>query len=186
LRIDTARGMGLSNLIAFFMIVATAATLHANGKTDVSTTAQAAEALRPIAGDTAFALFALGILGTGMLALPVLAGSAADAVASYFHLRKGLDLPLAKGRSFYGILAAAMAIGLGISLAGIDPISALYGSAVINAVISVPVMVAVMVAAASPKVMGAMVLPLKWKVLGWLATAAMAAASLALLVVSIG
>jgi NRAMP (natural resistance-associated macrophage protein)-like metal ion transporter len=186
LRIDTALGMGLSNLIAFFMIVATAATLHANGKTDVSTTAQAAEALRPIAGDTAFALFALGILGTGMLALPVLAGSAADAVASYFHLRKGLDLPLAKGRSFYGILAAAMAIGLGISLAGIDPISALYGSAVINAVISVPVMVAVMVAAASPKVMGAMVLPLKWKVLGWLGTAAMAAASLALLVVSIG
>jgi NRAMP (natural resistance-associated macrophage protein)-like metal ion transporter len=186
LRIDTAVGMGFSNLIALFMILATAATLHANGKTDIATTAQAAEALRPIAGDAAFVLFAMGILGTGMLALPVLAGSAADAVASYFHLRKGLSLPLAKGRSFYGILAAAMAVGVGISLSGVNPISALYWSAVINAVLSVPVMVAVMVAASSPKVMGQLVLPFKWKLLGWLATAAMAAASLALLVVSLG
>jgi Mn2+/Fe2+ NRAMP family transporter len=128
----------------------------------------------------------MGIIGTGMLALPVLAGSAADAVASYFHLRKGLNLPLAKARSFYGILAAAMAIGVAISLSGVNPISALYWSAVINAVISVPVMVAVMIAATSHKVMGAMVLPLKWKLLGWLATAAMAAAALALFVVSVG
>lgn len=185
LRIDTVVGMGFSNLIAFFMIIATAATLHASGHTHIETTAQAAEALRPLAGDTAFVLFALGILGTGMLALPVLAGSAADAVASYFHLRKGLDLPLAKGRSFYGILAAAMAIGMAISLGGLNPISALYWAAVINAVISVPVMVAVMIAASSAKVMGKMVLPLKWKTLGWLATAAMGAASLALLVVSV-
>ena len=185
LRIDTAVGMGFSNLIALFMILATAATLHANGKTDIATTAQAAEALRPIAGDAAFVLFAMGILGTGMLALPVLAGSAADAVASYFHLRRGLNLPPGKGRSFYGILAAAMAVGVGISLSGVNPISALYWSAVINAVLSVPVMVAVMVAASSPKVMGQMVLPFKWKLLGWLATAAMAAASLALLVVSL-
>jgi NRAMP (natural resistance-associated macrophage protein)-like metal ion transporter len=186
LRLDTTVGMGFSNLIAFFMIIATAATLHASGKTDIQTTAQAAEALRPIAGDTAFVLFALGIIGTGMLALPVLAGSAAYAAASYFHLHKGLDLSLAKGRAFYGILAAAMLLGVGISLSGINPISALYAAAVINAVISVPVMVAVMIAATSPKVMGRMVLPLKWKVLGWLATAAMAAASLALGVVSVG
>jgi Mn2+/Fe2+ NRAMP family transporter len=185
LRIDTAVGMGFSNLIALFMIFATAATLHANGKTDIETAAQAAAALRPIAGDAAFLLFAMGIIGTGMLALPVLAGSAADAVASYFHLRKGLNLPLAKGRSFYGILAAAMAIGVAISLSGVNPISALYWSAVINAVISVPVMVAVMIAASSPKVMGNIVLPFKWKLLGWLATAAMAAASLALLEVSV-
>ena len=185
LRLDTAVGMGFSNLIAFFMIIATAATLHASGKTDIQTTAQAAEALRPIAGDTAFVMFALGIIGTGMLALPVLAGSAAYAVASYFHLHKGLDLPPAQGRAFYGILAAAMAIGVGISLSGINPISALYWSAVINAVISVPVMVAVMIAASSPKVMGRMVLPLRWKTLGWLATAAMGAASLALLAVSV-
>ncbi|PSL84393.1 iron transporter [Variovorax sp. WS11] len=186
LRIDTAVGMGFSNLVAFSMIVATAATLHAHGITDIETTEQAAEALRPIAGEAAFLLFALGIVGTGLLALPVLAGSAADAVACYFHVRRGLDLPLAEGRSFYGILAAAMVIGLVIGLSGVNPISALYWSAVINAVISVPVMVAVMIAATSRKVMGPMVLPLKWKVLGWLATAAMAAASLALLVVSVG
>jgi NRAMP (natural resistance-associated macrophage protein)-like metal ion transporter len=185
LRIDTAVGMGFSNLVAFFMIIATAATLHAHGIHDIETTEQAAEALRPIAGESAFLLFALGIVGTGMLALPVLAGSAADAVASYFHVRKGLDLPLAEGRSFYGILAAAMILGLAIGLSGVNPISALYWSAVINGVIAVPVMVAVMVAASSRKVMGPMVLPLKWKVLGWLATAAMAAASLALGVISI-
>ena len=178
LRIDTAVGMGLSNLVAFFMIVATAATLHAHGKTDIETTQQAAEALRPIAGDAAFLLFAMGIIGTGMLALPVLAGSAADAVASYFRVRRGLDLPPGKGRSFYGILAAAMAIGTAIGLSGVNPISALYWAAVINAVIAVPVMVAVMIAAAHPRIMGKMVLPLKWRVLGWLATAAMAAASL--------
>jgi Mn2+/Fe2+ NRAMP family transporter len=186
LRIDTAAGMGFSNLIALFVIFAAAATLHANGETNIATPAQAAAALRPIAGDAAFLLFAMGIIGTGMLALPVLAGSAADAVASYFHLRKGLNLPLAKGRSFYGILAAAMTVGVCIGLSGINPISALYWAAVINAVISVPVMVAVMIAASSRKLMGEMVLPRKWKLLGWLATAAMAAASLALLVVSVG
>ncbi len=186
LRLDTVVGMGFSNLIAFFMIIATAATLHASGQTHIETTSQAAQALRPFAGDAAFLMFAFGIIGTGMLALPVLAGSAADAVASYFHLRKGLDLPLAKGRSFYGILAAAMAIGVAISLSGINPITALYWSAVINAVISVPVMVAVMVAASSRKVMGTMVLSVRGKVLGWLATAAMAGAAVALAVVSIG
>lgn len=185
LRLDTAVGMGFSNLIAFFIITATAATLHAHGQTQIETTAQAATALKPIAGDFAFWLFALGILGTGMLALPVLAGSAAEAVASYFHLRKGLDLTLARGRSFYAILAAAMLLGVGISLSGLNPMSALFWAAVINAVISVPVMVAVMIAASSDKVMGPMVLPRKWKVLGWLATAAMAAASVALGVVSI-
>ncbi|MDL9999129.1 Nramp family divalent metal transporter [Variovorax sp. J22P240] len=186
LRIDTAVGMGFSNLIAFFVITAAAATLHANGQTQIDSTEQAAAALRPIAGDAAFLLFALGIIGTGMLALPVLAGSAAEAVASYFHVRKGLDLTLAQGRSFYGILAAAMAIGVAVSVSGINPISALYWAAVINAVISVPVMAAVMIAASSRKVMREMVLPRKWKVLGWLATAAMATASVALGVVSVG
>ena len=185
LRLDTAVGMGFSNLIAFFIITATAATLHAHGQTQIGTTAEAAAALKPFAGEFAFWLFALGILGTGMLALPVLAGSAAEAVASFFHLHKGLDLSLAHGRSFYAILATAMLLGVSISLSGLNPISALYWAAVINAVISVPVMVAVMVAASSSKVMGPMVMPRKWKVLGWLATAAMAAASVTLGVVSI-
>jgi NRAMP (natural resistance-associated macrophage protein)-like metal ion transporter len=184
LRIDTVIGMGFSNLIAFFMIVATAATLHAHGVTHIETTAQAAEALRPIAGDACVLLFAIGIVGTGLLALPVLAGSAAFAVASYFRLRKGLDRPLREALPFYGILAAAMMVGVAISLSGIDPIAALYWAAVINAVISAPVMAAVMLAATSKKVMGAHVLPARWKAMGWLATAAMAAATIALLIVS--
>ena len=177
LRIDTAVGMGFSNLIAFFMIVATAATLHAQGITHIDTTAQAAQALKPIAGDSAFLLFALGIVGTGLLALPVLAGSAAYAVATLLRVRKGLDLPLAAARPFYAILAAAMLTGVAISIAHLNPIQALYWSAVINAVISVPIMAAVMSAACSRRIMGQFVLPAHWRWLGWLATAAMGAAT---------
>lgn len=184
-KIDTLVGMGFSNLIAFFMIVATAATLHAQGILQIETTSQAAQALRPIAGEFAFVLFALGIIGTGLLALPVLAGSAAYSVASLFQCRKGLDLPLARAKSFYGILAAAMLLGVTISLIGVSPIKALYWSAVINAVISVPIMIAVMLIASSPRMMHNIVLSLKWKILGWLATLAMAAATLAMFIVAI-
>jgi Mn2+/Fe2+ NRAMP family transporter len=172
--------MGFSNLIAFFMIVATAATLHAHGLTSIQTTAQAAEALRPIAGQFAFLLFAMGIVGTGLLALPVLAGSAAYAVSSLLGVRKGLDRPLATAKPFYGILAAAMAVGVAISLSGLDPIKALYWAAVINAVISVPIMVAVMIAATRPQIMGDLVLPRRWQILGWIATAAMGLATLSM------
>jgi Mn2+/Fe2+ NRAMP family transporter len=185
LHIDTFVGMGFSNLIAFFMIVATAATLHAHGVTNIETPAQAAEALRPIAGQFAFVLFALGIVGTGMLALPVLAGSAAYAMASLLGVRKGLDRPLATAKPFYGILAAAMAVGVAISLSGLNPIRALYWSAVINAVISVPIMVAVMLAASRPRIMGDLVLPWRWQTLGWLATGAMALATIAMFVTMI-
>jgi NRAMP (natural resistance-associated macrophage protein)-like metal ion transporter len=177
LRIDTAVGMGFSNLIAFFMIVATAATLHAQGVTNIETTSQAAQALKPIAGQFAFLMFALGILGTGLLALPVLAGSAAYAVASLLRIRKGLDLPLGEAKAFYAILAASMLIGALISASGLNPIRTLYWAAVINAVISVPIMVAVMIAASHPKIIGPMALPTRWKFLGWAATAAMAAAT---------
>jgi NRAMP (natural resistance-associated macrophage protein)-like metal ion transporter len=180
LHVDTFVGMGFSNLIAFFMILATAATLHAHGTTSIETTSQAAQALKPIAGQFAFLLFAAGIIGTGLLALPVLAGSAAYAVASLLHLRKGLDRPLSTAKPFYGILAAAMAIGMLISLSGLNPIRALYASAVINAVISVPIMIAVMIAASRRQLMHAFVLPAVWKALGWLATLAMAAATLAM------
>lgn len=178
LRADTVVGMGFSNFIAFFMIVATAATLHAKGIAHIETTSQAAQALEPIAGKFAFLLFALGIIGTGLLALPVLAGSAAYAVASLAHVRKGLDQPPSSAKAFYAILAAAMLIGGVISVCGWNPIKALYWSAVINAVISVPIMVAVMLAASHTKIVGDLVLPRVWKVLGWLATAAMAAATL--------
>jgi Mn2+/Fe2+ NRAMP family transporter len=178
LRIDTVVGMGFSNLIAGFIIVATAATLHAKGIAHIETTTQAAQALEPIAGRFAFLLFALGIIGTGLLALPVLAGSAAYAVASLLRVRKGLDQPPTAAKSFYAILAAAMLLGALISASGFKPIQALYWSAVINAVISVPIMVAVMVSASHRKIVGDMKLPLIWKLLGWLATAAMAVATL--------
>ena len=178
LRVDTAVGMGFSNFIAFFMIVATAATLHAKGIMHIETTSQAAQALEPIAGKFAFLLFGLGVIGTGLLALPVLAGSAAYAVASLLQVRKGLDQPPSGAKTFYAILAAAMLIGLGISASGLNPIKALYWSAVVNAVISVPIMVAVMIAASHSKIVGEFKLPTVWRVLGWLATLAMGAATL--------
>ena len=180
LEIDTLVGMGFSNLIAFFMILAAAATLHTHGSLTIETTAQAALALKPVAGELAFVLFAAGIVGTGMLALPVLAGSAAYAVASLLHVKKGLDQSLHTATAFYAILAAAMIIGTAISIAGLNPVRTLYWAAVINAVISVPIMVAVMIAAASPKLMGEVVLGFKAKLLGWAATAAMAAATIAM------
>ncbi len=177
LRIDTVVGMGFSNVIAFFMIVATAATLHAKGITHIDTTSQAAQALQPIAGKFAFLLFGLGVIGTGLLALPVLAGSAAYAVASLMHVRKGLDQPPTAAKAFYAVLAAAMVIGALISSSGLNPIKALYWSAVINAVISVPIMVAVMIAASHDRIVGDLKLPRVWRMLGWLATAAMGAAT---------
>jgi len=120
-----------------------------------------------------------------MLALPVLAGSAAYAVSGLLGVRKGLDRPLATAKPFYGILAAAMAVGVAISLSGLNPIKALYWTAVINAVISVPIMVAVMLAASRPKIMSDLVLPRRWQILGWLATSAMALATAAMFVAMI-
>lgn len=177
IRLDTYVGMGFSNLIAFFMIVATAATLHAHGVTDIESTQQAAEALRPIAGDAAFFLFALGIIGTGLLAIPVLAGSAAYALASVFGWRQGLDRPFGRARPFYLLISAAVFLGLGISAARLDPIQTLYWSAVVNAVISVPIMVVLMLVASSPRIMGRLTLSIRGKVLGWAATAVMACAT---------
>jgi len=181
LKTDTWIGMGFSNAVAFFMILATAATLHAHGQTQIETTSQAAEALKPIAGNAAFVLFGLGIVGTGMLALPVLAGSAAYALASMLGVRKGLDRPAAGAPAFYGILAAAMLLGLAIGVSGVNPMKALVYAAVINAVSSVPIMAGVMLAGSSSKVMGDLVIPFKWKIVGWAATGVMGVAALAML-----
>jgi len=180
LRIDTWVGMGFSNLVALFIIVASAATLHVQGITEIETTTQAALALKPIAGSFAFLLFAAGVIGTGMLALPVLSGSAAYELASVLHFRKGLDRPLATARPFYAILAAAVLVGVAIGLSEVNPILALYWSAVINAVISVPIMIAVMVTASHRRIMGEFDLPRSAKVLGWGATAVMALATAAM------
>jgi Mn2+/Fe2+ NRAMP family transporter len=171
---DTWTGMIVSNLVAFFIIVTTAATLHAHGLTKITTAAQAAEALRPIAGFFTFALFSAGIIGTGLLAVPVLAGSAAYAVAETFHLRGSLELPANRAIGFYAIVSAATLAGAGLTLTRMDPIAMLFWAAVINGVVAVPIM-AVMMILVSRK--GRTVaLPAWLKSLGWLATALMAVA----------
>jgi NRAMP (natural resistance-associated macrophage protein)-like metal ion transporter len=182
INIDTWVGMGLSNLIALFIIIATAATLHNAGARDIETSAQAAEALKPIAGRFAFLLFSLGIIGTGMLAVPVLAGSAAYAVAETFMWRRGLARKLGEARGFYAIVALATLGGVALTFSPIDPIKALFWSAVINGVISVPVLVVMMLLAGNAEVMGEFVSSWRLKVFGWLATGVMAAAVCAMLV----
>lgn len=182
IQIDTWIGMTFSNGVAFFIMLTTAVTLHVNGITDIQTSAQAAEALRPVAGEFAFLLFSLGIIGTGLLAVPVLAGSAAYAVSETFGWRIGLGLPLLEARGFYAILTAATVIGVGLDFSGIDPIKALLWSAIVNGVIAVPIMVIMMLLAVRPAVMGPFVIQRRLKFLGWFATAVMAAAVIAMFV----
>jgi Mn2+/Fe2+ NRAMP family transporter len=175
LSIDTWTGMVVSNLIAFFIIVTTAATLHAHGVTKIDTAAQAAEALRPIAGPLAFVLFSAGIIGTGMLAVPVLAGSAAYGVAEAFRMRGSLELPASRAIGFYAIVSAATLAGAALTLTKLDPIAMLFWTAVINGVVAVPIMIAMMLVVARDA-SGKLNLPLWLKVLGWLAAALMATA----------
>jgi NRAMP (natural resistance-associated macrophage protein)-like metal ion transporter len=176
IKIDTYLGMAFSNIVAFCIILGTAATLNAAGVTDIHTSAQAAEALRPLAGNSAFLLFALGIIGTGMIAVPVLAGSAAYAVAETFEWKRGLDLKLLEAREFYTIIAFATLGGVALDFSPIDPIRALFWSAVVNGVIAVPIMVVMMLLADDAKVMGGFTITRRLKALGWLATGTMAAA----------
>jgi NRAMP (natural resistance-associated macrophage protein)-like metal ion transporter len=180
IRVDTYAGMGLSNAVALFIILTTAATLHAAGILDVETSAQAAKALEPLAGRFAFGLFAVGIIGTGLLAVPVLAGSAAYGVAEAFRWRASLEMRPARAKQFYGVLAVATLVGLALNFIGLNPIRALFWSAVINGVVSVPLMVVTMRMAANRKVMGEFTLPPYMRVMGWVATAVMLAASIGL------
>ena len=182
IKTDTTIGMIFSNLIAFCIMLTTAVTLHAAGITDIQTTAQAAEALRPLAGEFAFFLFAAGIIGTGLLAVPVLAGSAAYAVAEGLRWPIGLGLTLAEARGFYAILTVATLLGVAIDLSGVDSIKMLLWAAVLNGIIAVPIMVVMMLLAVKPAVMGAFVIKRRLWVLGWLATAVMAVAVIALFV----
>ena len=176
IKIDTYLGMAFSNIVAFCIILGTAATLNAAGITDIQTSAQAAGALRPLAGDFAFLLFALGIIGTGLIAVPVLAGSAAYAVTEIFEWKRGLDLKLLEAREFYTIIALATLGGVALDFSPIDPIRALFWSAVVNGVIAVPIMVVMMLLADDAKVMGRFIVTRRLKALGWLATGTMAAA----------
>lgn len=182
IKLDTVIGMGFSNLVAFCIMLTTAVTLHAHGVHEIATSAQAASALRPVAGEFAFVLFSVGIIGTGLLAIPVLAGSAAYAVAGTFNWRNSLELAPSAARKFYGIIAASTLAGVALGFTHFDPIQALYWSAVINGVIAVPVMAVMMQLGGSPAVMGREILPGWLKALGWTCTVAMAAAVLAMFV----
>jgi NRAMP (natural resistance-associated macrophage protein)-like metal ion transporter len=178
IRTDTIVGMGVSNLIALFIIVATAATLNAGGVTDIQTSAQAAEALRPVAGEFAFALFAAGIVGTGMLAVPVLAGSAAYAVSEVFRWTEGLDRRPREAKAFYATIAVTTLGGVALNFTALDPIKALYWSAVVNGVLAAPLMAVMMVIATNPRIMGRLTLPRSMLVGGWLATLVMTLATI--------
>lgn len=180
IRADTIVGMAFSNLIALAIIITAAATLHAAGKTDIQTSAQAAEALRPIAGQFAEVIFALGIVGTGLLAIPVLGGATAYAVGEGRRWPVGLARKPKEAIAFYSVLALSAAIGIALNFTKIDPIEALYWSAVVNGVLAVPVMVLLMFMARQQNVMGKFVIrgPLYW--LGWLSTAAMLLSVLAM------
>jgi len=175
--IDTAVGMVFSNLIAFFIILTTAVVLHAHGKTDIQTSSDAAQALRPLAGKLAFALFAAGIIGTGLLALPVLAGATAYAASGAFGQRGGLEHKPQKAKFFYGVLIVASLAGIALNLTPLDPIKALYWSAVINGVAAVPLMVLIVLLVSRKSVMGEYTSGWVIVGLGWVATALMAAAS---------
>src|SRR6266480_2278010 len=185
IRLDTYIGMAFSNLVALAIIVTTAATLHAGGITDISTSSEAAEALRPVAGPFAFTLFALGIVGTGLLAVPVLAGSAAYAIGEARRWAVGLGRKPQKAKAFYATLTIATMVGAALNFSPINPIKALYWSAVINGVVAVPVMVAMMHMTANPKVMGKFPVHDGLRLVGWIATAVMATAAIAMGVTAI-
>jgi Mn2+/Fe2+ NRAMP family transporter len=180
--IDTSVGMIFSNVIAFFIILTAAVVLHAHGKTDIQTSSDAAEALRPLAGKLAFALFAAGIVGTGLLALPVLAGATAYAASGAFGQRGSLQHKLYQAKFFYGVLIVASIAGMALNLTSLDPVKALYWSAVINGVVAVPLMVVMMLMSSRAKVMGQFTIPWVLKIFGWFATAAMAAAAIVMFV----
>ena len=180
IKIDTFIGMGFSNLVAFFIILTTASTLALHGVTNIQTSAQAAEALRPLAGDFAFILFALGIVGTGMLAVPVLAGSSAYAVTESFRWPNGLDLKALQAREFYAIISLATIGGMLLNFTPIDPIKALFWSALINGVISVPIMAVMLLLACESNIMGAFTLSRRHRIIGWLGVAVMTAAVVAM------
>jgi NRAMP (natural resistance-associated macrophage protein)-like metal ion transporter len=176
MRFDTYVGMGYSNVISLFIIVSTAATLNAHGITNIQTSTQAAEALRPIAGVFTFALFAAGIIGIGLLAVPVLAASGAYALGEALGWKTGLDRQPLDAKAFYATIAVSSLIGISINFLGLDPIKALFWSAVINGVVAVPLMVIIMLMAMRRDVMGRFVLPRPLWAMGWLCTVTMAVA----------
>ena len=186
IQLDTVVGMGFSNLVALAIMITAAATLHAEGHHDLTSAADAAQALRPLAGNFAFALFALGILGTGLLSVPVLAGSAAYALGEARRWPVGLARKPFQAKAFYGAIAGATVLGGVSSIASVDPVTALVWAAIINAIVAVPVMSTLMSMATNRTIMGPFCISRRWAALGWLATAVMAAAAVIFLAISIG
>jgi NRAMP (natural resistance-associated macrophage protein)-like metal ion transporter len=182
MRVDTLVGVVFSNLIAIAIIMATAATLHVQGITQIKSAAEAANALRPLAGPFAFGLFAVGIIGTGFLAVPVLAGSAAFAVAEVFGWKEGLEYQPRQAAGFYAIIVAATIMGVLIDWSPLDPIRALFWSAVLNGLAAVPLMMAMMIVVSRHQVMGRFTASRSLLLFGWAATLVMAAAAAAMLV----
>jgi Mn2+/Fe2+ NRAMP family transporter len=173
IRLDTYVGMAFSNLVALAIMITTAATLHKAGITDIESSSQAAEALRPVAGAFAFMLFAVGIVGTGLLAVPVLAGSAAYALGEARRWPIGLARKPKEAKAFYLTIAVAAFVGILINFSPINPIKALYWSAVINGIVAVPVMAIMMFMAVDAKIMGKFTISPLMRVIGWVATAVM-------------
>lgn len=182
IRLDTLVGMGISNLVALAIIATAAATLHAHGIREISSAAEAAQALRPIAGNFAFALFALGIVGTGLLSVPVLAGSAAYALGEARRWPVGLSRDPTQAKAFYAAIAAATLVGAAVNIFKISPVKALIWAAALNAIVAGPVMVLVMQLGRNEKIMGQFKIAGRLAVFGWIATAVMLVASLAFLV----
>ena len=182
IRIDTLAGMAFSEIISIVIIIATAATLHARGTTNIQSAAEAAEALKPLAGRFASLLFALGIIGTGLLSVPVLAGSAAFAVSEVRGWKEGLEYKPQQAARFYAIIVGATFIGVAMDWSSINPIQALFWSAVLNGVCAAPIMVAMMIVAHRPEIMGRFRERAPVMIFGWAAAAVMAAASIAMLI----
>jgi len=181
MRTDVVAGMLLSNVVMWFIIATTASTLFQHGITNVDSAPKAAEALRPIAGDFAYLLFAVGIIGTGLLAVPILAGSAAYAIAETFKLREGLYSKQRQAPGFYGVIAFSTLLGFAVNLIGVNPIQALYYTAVLNGVVAPPLLVMIMLIGRNRSIMKSKVNGRVSDTLGWITTIAMSIAALALL-----
>jgi NRAMP (natural resistance-associated macrophage protein)-like metal ion transporter len=182
IRLDTYVGMAFSNLVALAIMITAGATLHASGITDIESTSQAAQALKPVAGAFAFAIFALGVIGTGLLAIPVLAGSAGYALGEARKWPTGLDRKPLEAKAFYVTIAVATLLGACLNFTPVNPIKALYWSAVVNGVVAVPVMAVMMLMTARSDIMGEATVPLVMRIVGWAATAVMAVSALVMIV----
>ncbi|MBV9510573.1 MAG: divalent metal cation transporter, partial [Caulobacteraceae bacterium] len=181
IRVDTYLGMAFSNVVALFIVISTAATLNAHGVTDIQTSSQAAEALRPICGPFVFLFFAMGIIGTGLLAVPVMAGSAAYAIGEAAGWHVGLARKFGRAKAFYGSLVVLVVVGALMNFTPIDPIKALFWSAVINGVVAVPIMAMMMHLSSHRAAMGDFKLHAGLKTVGWLATGVMGAAAIGMI-----